>query len=345
VKKLIWLLLLCSPLAAQTTLTLASGGIANSCAAVTASTSTNPGLAGGCTSFALLTSGSTLPSSFTWQVITTGAPATVGVNLMGSLDNVNWTQIDTTSAAGSRSIGAFAYRFIGCVPATLTGGSSPTITCQISAGGLGPSSIAGPLTIGTAECTVFGTAGGMCAGEGTQPTNVSGAATIYPDSTAHEWMAGTNGAASVGVMQRTMPGAIRSTGLIAAVSTATLCAASAGACNVAGTYHIHAAFYQSGVACTTNTTGGITPTLTWTDGNATAHTAVGFPLDTNSSLTALSGTMLFNQTGNGIGTVFGSGDINIDTNGSIIQYAIGFGQCSVTGTATYAASLTVTRLQ
>lgn len=134
-KKVILLILLCSPLAAQTTLTLASGGIALSCNAVTASTSINPGLAGGCTSFALLTSGFSLPSNYTWQIITTGSPASVTVNFMGSLDNVIWTQLDTASSAATRTVSALAYRFLGCVPATLTGGSSPTVTCQVSVSG------------------------------------------------------------------------------------------------------------------------------------------------------------------------------------------------------------------
>lgn len=134
-KKLILLIFLCSPLVAQTTLTLASGGIALSCNAVTASTSINPGLAGGCTSFALLTSGFSLPSNYTWQIITTGSPASVTVNFMGSLDNVIWTQLDTASSATTRTVAAQAYRFLGCVPATLTGGSSPTVTCQVSVSG------------------------------------------------------------------------------------------------------------------------------------------------------------------------------------------------------------------
>jgi hypothetical protein len=42
---------------------------------------------------------------------------------------------------------------------------------------------------------------------------------------------------------------------------------------------------------------------------------------------------------------YASGDINIDTNGTIIQYATTFSQCSTTGTATYALSAVVTRLQ
>jgi len=201
------------------------------------------------------------------------------------------------------------------------------------------------LQLGAANCTTFGSGGGFCAAEGGSPTNVSGTMALYANSTTHEIGVATNGSTSFGTLVRAQPGAIRSTGLVAAVSTATLCAASAGACNTAGTYHVHIALYQSGTPCTTNTTGGVTPTLTWTDGNGTTHSAVGIPMETNSSLVALTGTMQFNQTGSGIATVFGSGDINIDTNGTVIQYALGFAQCSVSGSATYAASLVTTRLQ
>jgi len=122
-------------LAAQTTSTLASGGIGVSCNAVTASTSNNPGTSGGCTSFALLTSGNNLPGVYTWQTITTGSPGGVTVNFMGSLDNSTWVQLDTSSSTSGaiRTVTpTAAYRFLGCVPATLSGGSSPTLTCQIS---------------------------------------------------------------------------------------------------------------------------------------------------------------------------------------------------------------------
>lgn len=121
-----------------TTILLASGGVAISCNAITAATSNNPGTSGGCNSAALLTSGSQLPSIYTWQVSTTGSPASIVVNFMGSLDGVTWSQIDTTTAAGTRTGGgAFAYRFLGCVPATMSGGSSPTLTCTISVTGSG----------------------------------------------------------------------------------------------------------------------------------------------------------------------------------------------------------------
>lgn len=119
----------------QTTTLLQQGGLGVSCNAVTAASSINPGLAGGCTSLALVTSGGTLPGNYTWQTIVTGSPASVSVTFVGSLDGTTWTTLDSnTSTTGtSRTVAnANSYRFLGCVPGTLTGGSSPTITCQIS---------------------------------------------------------------------------------------------------------------------------------------------------------------------------------------------------------------------
>ena len=142
-------------------------------------------------------------------------------------------------------------------------------------------------------------------------------------------------------MVRAQPGAIRSTGLLASVSTATLCASSAGACNTAGTYHVHLALYQSGSACSANTTNGVSVQLTWTDANGTAHSAQTIPLETNASLVALTRTMAWGAT---TVNAYGTGDFNIDTNGAVIQYATTFAQCT-TGTATYALSAVVTRLQ
>lgn len=205
----------------------------------------------------------------------------------------------------------------------------------------GNAAFATSVSTGTAPACTVGTAGFSCSTEGTAPTNVSGATAIYPDSTAHELFAATNGSSSFGMLVRRQPGAIKSTGLTAAVSTATLCAASAGACNVAGEYHVHIAMYQSGAACTANTTNGVSPSLTWTDANGTTHSAIGIPLFSDGVVNALTGTMAWGAT-----TVSGvaSGDFNIDTNGSVIQYAIAFSQCT-TGTATYAVDIGVTRLQ
>jgi hypothetical protein len=200
------------------------------------------------------------------------------------------------------------------------------------------------LSVGSSPpaCTA-GTAGAQCFTEGTAFTNVSGTGGIYADSTAHEFLAKTNGASAAGMINRSQPGAIRSTGLTASVTTATLCAASAGACNTAGTYHVHVALYQTGTACTANTTNGVGFSLTWTDANGTTHSAQPIPLETSATITAgvVTGTMPWGAT-----TVsgWGSGDFNIDTNGTIIQYATVFAQCT-TGTATYALSAVVTRLQ
>jgi hypothetical protein len=139
IKRLIFaIILLSAPLCLAQVSVLGGGGIGISCNAITTATSTNPGLTGGCTSLNLVSSGNLLPSVYTWQVITTGSPATVTVNLMGSIDGSTWVQIDTISAAGTRTVGPLGYRFIGCVPATLTGGTAPTVTCQVSVSG-GPS--------------------------------------------------------------------------------------------------------------------------------------------------------------------------------------------------------------
>ena len=198
-----------------------------------------------------------------------------------------------------------------------------------------------PLALGTATCTTFGTAGGICPAEGTAPTNVSGAAPLYPDATAHEYLAATNGSSSFGMMVRRQPGAIHATAQTAAISTATLCAASAGACNVAGQYHVHWNFTQGGTACTVVTAGSVTFLLTWTDTNAVAHSAIAMPMFNSVSNTATSGSFTF-TTNNA--TAYASGDFNISTNGAVIQYATGYTACT-TGTGTYQLDASVTRLQ
>jgi hypothetical protein len=198
-----------------------------------------------------------------------------------------------------------------------------------------------PLALGTATCTTFGTAGGICPTEGTAPTNVSGAAPLYPDATAHEYLAATNGSSSFGMMVRRQPGAIHATAQTAAISIATLCAASAGACNVAGQYHIHWNFTQGGTACTVVTAGSVTFLLTWTDTNAVSHSAIAMPMFNSVSNIATSGSFTFTTSN---ATAYASGDFNISTNGSVIQYATGYTACT-TGTGTYQLDAVVTRLQ
>ena len=202
--------------------------------------------------------------------------------------------------------------------------------------------ISGALALGTANCTTFGTAGPICLGEGTAPTNVASTAAIYSDSTAHELKVATNGSTSFGTLVRAQPGAISLTAQAANIVTATLCAASAGACNIAGEYHIHLALHQDGTACTANTTNGVSVQLTWTDSDGTAHSAQTIPLISSASLVALTGTMAWPATGV---TAYASGDFVIDTNGTIIQYATTYANCTTGGAAKYAINMAVTRLQ
>jgi len=150
IKRLAFLLLLLSGIAAaQSTGILSPGGVGVSCNAVTAASANNPGTAGGCTSFNLLASGGQLPGFYTWTVSTTGSPSGLSVKLMGSVDGTNWTQVDVVSSATTTNDGPYAYRFLGCIVATLSGGSSPTATCLISVGTSGTGGGGAGITITT----------------------------------------------------------------------------------------------------------------------------------------------------------------------------------------------------
>ena len=135
--------------------------------------------------------------------------------------------------------------------------------------------------------------------------------------------------------------AIHRTAQTAAISTATLCVASAGACATAGQYHVHFAFIETGTACATPGTGGVTFLLTWTDTNGTTHSAVSVGFDDASTINAVSQTFHFQTT---LAAAWGSGDFNISTNGTIVQYATGYTACGV-GTGTYQLDATVVRVQ
>lgn len=139
----------------------------------------------------------------------------------------------------------------------------------------------------------------------------------------------------------TLVGSVRTTGNVAAISTATLCAAAAGACNLSGHYKVSWTMYESGTACATPGTGGVTFLLTWTDGGGTSHSALSLPMDDSLSLTALSATFSFRTA---LGSAWASGEFNIDSNGSIIQYATGYTACSI-GTGAYAITASVVKLQ
>ena len=201
----------------------------------------------------------------------------------------------------------------------------------------GNSTQTGSGQFGAATCTTLGTAGGFCAAEGTEPTNVAGATTLTPDSTTHEIMVATNGAstATPGMLVRRQPGAISLTGQTGAITTATLCAASAGACNIAGQYRI-SVYTNSQAAC--GTAGSMTVNLTWTDETAT-HTTQTLPLDQDGSNTFGNSLTLQGTAHNATGTA------TIWTNGTVIQYATTYVACTVSGTGTYGLRISVERLQ
>ena len=282
-------------------------------------------------------------------------------------DGTNWDDMQTGTAASGGGGSAFPLTVSGTVNSggipyfnsTTQESSSAALAANVlvKGGGAGAaptgSSItdngttvasAEPVVLGTATCTTFGTAGGICPAEGTSPTNVSGAAPLYPDATTHEYMAATNGSSSYGMMVRRQPGAIKLTGQTASISTATLCAASAGACNVAGQYHVHVSMYQG----TRHVQ--LTPPMVYLfpcRGRilTVPHTqAMIVPLAgaaTNTGTFWTNGIMVW---GKYSAIAFASGDFTIDTNGSVIQYATTYQNCT-TGTTSYAVSAVVERLQ
>lgn len=75
-------------------------------------------------------------TSFTMQTVVTGAPTTVSVTLQGSLDNVNWSTIATsTSTTGDQQYSVDKpQRYVRANLGTLTGGTAPTVTVYIIAG-------------------------------------------------------------------------------------------------------------------------------------------------------------------------------------------------------------------
>jgi hypothetical protein len=191
-------------------------------------------------------------------------------------------------------------------------------------------------------CTA-GTAGAWCGTEGSAFTNVASTGGCWFDSTTHEVMCKTNGASTGGMQIRQQPGAVNLTGQTATKSISTLCAASAGACNQAGQYHVHFNFWQSGTACSSVTAGSVTFALTWVDENAVTHSAVIIPMmnQTGATSVAVGNSFTFATAHANAGA---SGDFTISTNGSVIQYTATYTACT-TGTGTYNLRATVTRVQ
>jgi hypothetical protein len=176
-------------------------------------------------------------------------------------------------------------------------------------------------------------AGGQVLGRVTQTGSGAGTYTLYlfgPE------VRGINTASSLGSL-----GSIALTGQTALIALSPLCAATTGACNNAGQYHISWVFYQTGVACVTPGSGGVTFSLTWTDPNSVVHNAVSEPMFNQAIPNAVSGTFGFT---NALSTAGAAGGVDIVTNGTAIQYQTGYVACS-SGTGTYALDAVVLRLQ
>jgi hypothetical protein len=184
-----------------------------------------------------------------------------------------------------------------------------------------------------------GTAGGAVGACGTPPAIQPGSTAWYVDANCESDFA-VNGTVGSRAVRRT-PSPVHSTGNTASISTATLCSTALGNCDGAGQYHVHFDFINTGTACTNVTAGSVGLQLTWTDTNGTTHSAVQVPMMTQASATALAGTMVF--VANNL-SAWGSGDITISTNGSVIQYATNYTGCT-TGTGTYQLDASVTRIQ
>lgn len=268
---------------------------------------------------------------------------TNGSECDGHIVNISADASDGQNPAGTKTANGYATTITNNVASSLTNGFSSTVSSNgnnavVNAMGLDASCTGVPCTT---HALLISSGDTAIVEQACVTPGVGGGTSICPDSTSHEVKAATNGSTSYGTLVRAQPGAIHQTAKTAAITTATLCAASPGACNVAGQYHIHWDFIETGTACGTPATGGVTFLLTWTDSNATTHSAFSLGMDDASAINAVSQTFHFQTT---LAAAWASGDFNISTNGSVIQYATGYTACGV-GTGTYQLDAVVTRLQ
>lgn len=188
-----------------------------------------------------------------------------------------------------------------------------------------------------------GTSGALCLGFGSSVTAETQVGDIQGDTAYNDFSVQVNGGGA-GILHHTQPGAIHQTAKTAAISTATLCASAAGACNQPGMYRIDWDFIETGTVCATPGPGAVTFLLTYTDSNSTAHTAMVMPMQNQTSATAIAVGNAFTFNATSIANSGASGSFNISSSGAVIQYATGYTACS-SGTGTYQLDATVTRLQ
>ena len=303
------------------------------------------------------TSAMTLNMSASTSAPSVQLPAVVGGTILAGtstanlsapivIQNTNSTNNNTSITLGVTAPGTSTGQTVLNVNGAATGGdladfgtggswSAGVLSGQTIVAKIG---VAGALSLGSSAPACSGS--GVCITEAANGTNVSSAAMINANSTTHELAVATNGATTFGQLVRTQPADIDQTSQTGSISTATLCAASAGACNVAGQYRINANFWGSGTACSSVTAGSVALTITWTDETGTAHSAIGFPM-WDQSKSAMETSFYFNTA---LGTEGAGGSWIISTNGSVIQYATTYTACS-TGTGTYNLRLTAERVR
>lgn len=166
---------------------------------------------------------------------------------------------------------------------------------------------------------------------------------LYADSTSLRTGCLTSGGAICQPML--MPGAIHSTGNTASITTTTLCAAAAGACNKAGMYRIYWTLNQT-TFCATGS-GTVAMRLAFTDAVGVAH-----PVNTATMYGQSIGTGVYFSnvaayamgTAASTGSTYGFGEATISTDGTAaITFATTVVACT-TGTGTYTLDMVVMRL-
>lgn len=170
---------------------------------------------------------------------------------------------------------------------------------------------------------------------------IKGTANLQTDAT-DSFVAKYNNVSTVGMGVPPIYASINQTSQTAAISTATLCAAATCGNGTASKYHVSWNFWGSGTACSSVTAGSVTFLLTWTDENAVSHAAVALQMmaQTGAATTAVQASFPF-QTA--LANESASGEFEISTNGTIIQYATGYTACT-TGTGTYNLRIAVYRI-
>lgn len=253
--------------------------------------------------------------------------------------------ISLTAGNGGASLGTGANANGGSV--TLTPGTAGT-------GGSGTAGKAGVVGIAGAKAGFVGFTQGSA--NTTANTNIPANTIIDQAPTAVTAYAVTRPvAASTGIQQNVNSSAVitqsysgdashavSQTAKTAAVTTFTVCAATAGtACGQAGQYRLTYNVWGSGTACSSVTAGSTVLNFTWTDENAVAHTTINAPMWDQKTAAMTSGQVNFNTA---LGTEGGSGSFIISTNGTIIQAATTYTACT-TGTGTYNLRITAEQLQ